>query len=149
MAAVDLQDLLAQQFAASAPQQEKQSVQVTGYVTEPPFDPRPLHRIDFSEQAARGMVAATRADAEAVYKARKGKAKPATESKPAQEPAAEERPHPPMTSVKGIGETLADRLAKAGYDTPEKVRAAFDSDLTDVDGVSANVLAGLRAWSEE
>lgn len=40
----------------------------------------------------------------------------------------------------------ADLLAGAGYDTPEKVRAASDGDLLGIEGIGPARLAEIRAY---
>lgn len=155
MPVIDLQEFIAAQVAASTPKTAKQGTHVTVYLAEPPFDAVEVYRIDARELIAVGSASATQEDAKALHKAkaRAEKSAPAVAKAEATvtSPASPAPPAeaPPMTDIKGIGEKLAQRLADRGFGSPELVRNATDEQLTAVDGVSPNVLKGLRDWSTE
>lgn len=47
--------------------------------------------------------------------------------------------------VDTFGQQVADRLAAAGYDTPEKLRGASDADLLAIEGIGDGTLKKIRA----
>lgn len=50
-----------------------------------------------------------------------------------------------LTEISGVGESKADALREAGYDTVDKVRGASQDELADVEGVGMALAARIKA----
>jgi large subunit ribosomal protein L32e len=50
-----------------------------------------------------------------------------------------------LTDISGVGDSKADALADAGYDSVDKVRGASQDELADVDGVGMALAARIKA----
>lgn len=50
-----------------------------------------------------------------------------------------------LSEISGVGETKADALREAGYDSVERIRAASQDELADVEGVGNALAARIKA----
>jgi large subunit ribosomal protein L32e len=70
----------------------------------------------------------------------------ATESGPAEEGEEDDEPEiAALTDISGVGNSKAESLEDAGYDTVEKVRGASQEDLADVNGIGMALAARIKA----
>jgi large subunit ribosomal protein L32e len=98
--------------------------------SEHPSDGEPVEDIDERAEEAE-------AEAEAESEADEADTESAEE--------AEDDEPTELTDISGVGESKADALRDAGYETVEDVKTASQSDLADVDGVGMALAARIKA----
>ena len=101
--------------------------------SEPAEDPDQVAEEAEAEQAAAADDAEQESDAET------------EESEESADEDAEDDGPSELTDISGVGDSKADALREAGYETVDDVRRASQSDLADVDGVGNALAARIKA----